>query len=428
VRVLLISVTPLWHRRFGKAVVMAGIMTFLREVVPPGELGVVTLSLDEEPDVALPELVEAVPKPSGLTRLAAMLLTLVAGRRSLQEAVYASSSTARGVARAVERFAPDLILCDTLRVGQFFLDGRVDPHGARLLIYLDDLYSERYDAMLQVASHRRDLKINAIGNFGRMLPGPLARLLALRPVQHSLLKLERDRISARERLAPTVFERCLLVNNAEAALLRNVTGARNILTLKPFLPEPTAVARKFDGRAEFVFLGDLAVPHNEVSTYEFITHTLSALRESMPTVRLRVIGTSATPRLLELAARHPDVVSVEGFVPDLDAVLSTCTALVAPLLFGSGVKLKVLEALGRGVPVVGTNFGVQGINVPPGAKYLVVLNDFNEYPSALHALTDVAINEAASREAYAFYRETYGTEVVRREYAQALFASTSRNA
>jgi len=426
-RVLLISVTPLWHRRFGKAVVMAGLMTFLREVIPPGELGVVTLSLDEEPDSALTELVESVPKPSGRTRLTSMLATLVSGRRSLQEAVYASESTVQGVRRAVERFAPDVILCDTLRAGQFFLDGRVNA-GARLLIYLDDLYSERYDAILRVASRHRDLRINAIGNFGRMLPGPLARLLDWRPVQHSLLRLERDRIRARERLAPTVFERCLLINDVEADLLRNVTGARNILTLKPFLPEPTTVARKFDGRAEFVFLGDLAVPHNEVSTYEFITRTLSALRELMPTVRVRVIGTNATQRLLELAARYPDVVSVEGFVPDLDGVLSTCTALVAPLLFGSGVKLKVLEALGRGVPVVGTDFGAQGISVPPGARCLVVLNDFDEYPSALHALTEVAINEAASREAYAFYRQTYGAEVIRREYAQALFASTSLGA
>ena len=51
-----------------------------------------------------------------------------------------------------------------------------------------------------------------------------------------------------------------------------------------------------------------------------------------------------------------------GFVPDLDAVLSSCRGLAAPIRIGGGVRVKLLHAVSRGVPVVTTSVGIGSLD------------------------------------------------------------------
>ena len=60
-------------------------------------------------------------------------------------------------------------------------------------------------------------------------------------------------------------------------------------------------------------------------------------------------------------AKRPGVV-IEGFVPDLADVYATAELVVAPIFSGSGTKVKVLEALSHGLPVVTTPEGIAGLD------------------------------------------------------------------
>jgi glycosyltransferase involved in cell wall biosynthesis len=100
---------------------------------------------------------------------------------------------------------------------------------------------------------------------------------------------------------------------------------------------------------------------------------------------------------------------VEGFVEDLDAVFRESCAMVMPLLLGSGVKIKTLEALSRGLPVISTDFGVEGIPVT-NAFNCVIENDIDRYPQLMLDLTDLDYNGAISRKAREFYFKHYSRE------------------
>lgn len=418
VKLMLISITPLGFTKHGKGVVMNGLASFLQDSLGPEDFQVVTLSV-EEPS-RLGRLLAALPKPSAAKRLRAMLTALLFKQRALQEAVYRDAVILKELQETVEHWQPDLILCDTTRSGQYFMTG---PHwwgDARLMIYLDDLYSVRYQTMLEIQKRRPDLPIPVLGNFGRLLPALAQRLVDQRKVQRFLLEFERDRMRESERRAPECFERCFLINGAEVKRLKQEVGRENIYELKPLLVGQFEYNRAFDGRPEFVFVGDLNVTHNEVSTFDFLASQINHLRALMPDVCLRIIGPGSSDRLARLAQSYPRHIKLEGFVEDLDAVLNTCTALVAPLLFGSGIKIKMLEALARGVPVLTTDFGVEGITGLEDQKHMVLENDLSLYPRHMLNLTEPSRNTALSQGAYQFYTSRYAPGLVQEEYRQRL--------
>lgn len=58
----------------------------------------------------------------------------------------------------------------------------------------------------------------------------------------------------------------------------------------------------------------------------------------------------------------PDGVRDLGFVPDLEGLLATCRGILAPIRTGGGVRVKILEAASRGIPVVGTPAAVGSLD------------------------------------------------------------------
>ncbi|MGH3585320.1 MAG: glycosyltransferase family 4 protein [Pseudonocardia sp.] len=149
----------------------------------------------------------------------------------------------------------------------------------------------------------------------------------------------------------------------------------------------------------------------------FLRSTMPAVLRRCPGVRLRVIGRHAGQALRTLAAGFGPAVALEGYVDDLDAVLSRSSAVIAPLRFGSGVKIKVLEALARGVPLIATERAAEGIPVRPrGADGCLVEDDLTTWPELIGGLVDPERNARLSTAAADFFDRTYGTEVVTAQY------------
>jgi glycosyltransferase involved in cell wall biosynthesis len=82
------------------------------------------------------------------------------------------------------------------------------------------------------------------------------------------------------------------------------------------------------------------------------------VRRRRPDARLLLVGRSPTPQVRRLAGSD---VTVTGTVPDVRPFLARARVAVAPLLSGGGTRLKVLEALDAGRPVVATGIGVEGL-------------------------------------------------------------------
>lgn len=406
--VLVTAVVPV-PRDSGKKVVLAGLIDYWTERLGAGRVHLALVGSQPDDAAGLSIAVHRVGGPSRSRQVFNVATMAVTGRRSLQEAALYSPSVRRRVAEVVERTGADLVVYDTIRMAQL-APALPRADGVRRVVYLDDLFSVRYARMLELLRTAPDARIDPLGDFGQHLPS-VARWVVARPgARRVLLRWEGRLTARRERAAAARFESVFLISPEEVRrLAASLPGAR-VLELPPTIDTPPAASAAPDlrvtGRPTFVLMGLLTLAHNVDAAEVFLDQCLPGLLEAVPDARVHIVGRGAPESLLHAAARHPGVVTVDGFVPDLDELLNGATALVMPLRFGSGIKIKLLEALGRGLPVVSTPVGAEGVESGAG-NGIVIEADPEQFAPHLFALTDAVHRERVSRAARAHFERRY---------------------
>jgi len=115
-----------------------------------------------------------------------------------------------------------------------------------------------------------------------------------------------------------------------------------------------------DGREPFtiLFLGSFRhTPNLEALTW-FVEQVLPLVRAEEPRARVMVVG-SEPPKRGKF--RYGGAVELVGFVEDVREPLTRYSLFVCPILSGSGVRVKLLEAFAAGIPVVSTRLGAEGL-------------------------------------------------------------------
>jgi glycosyltransferase involved in cell wall biosynthesis len=118
--------------------------------------------------------------------------------------------------------------------------------------------------------------------------------------------------------------------------------------------------RKPPQSRSIVFVAGFAHPPNVDAAVWLVLDILPRVRREVPDASLRIVGSNPADVVKALAS---DIVEVTGYVTSerLETIYSEARVSVVPLRFGAGVKLKVVEALHEGLPLVTTPVGVQGL-------------------------------------------------------------------
>jgi GT2 family glycosyltransferase len=138
-------------------------------------------------------------------------------------------------------------------------------------------------------------------------------------------------------------------------------------------------------RNDVLFVAGFAHPPNVDAACWLVEEIFPAVREHVPGVTLQLVGSNPSDQVTALAG--PDV-QVLGYVDDatLASLYRSSRVVVAPLRFGAGVKLKVLEAMQQGVPLVTTSVGAQGL--PELKNVACVADDPAEIADAIIRVLD----------------------------------------
>ena len=403
----------------GKNTVLRGFIDHLRQRVEPGHLHLVHLGAPlREPDALTGVRVHELG--SRLAReLPVNLVTGLVRGRSLQEIFTRSDRRAADLVATLRAIDVDVEIVDTIRVAQY-LDG-YRSRGRRVL-YLDDLYSVRYRRMLaQLARGASD--IDPLGEFRAHLPRFLHPLTRVDAVRTGLLRFEASRMVKVERRRTIEYGGSLLLNDQEATALQRETH-QPVLAIPPMI-EPRPVRYTWNGRPEFCFVGMLSVPHNHDGISWFLDEIFPKVLAQRPDARVHIIGRHARPELVEKAETFGDRVVMHGFVADLDELMGQMAALVNPLRFGSGIKIKTLEALARRVPVVGTEVAAEGI-LSASRPAFQIEDDPAEFAAALVRLTTRDAQQRAAEDALTLYNERFSPEAAGRLYDEAFCLDPQR--
>lgn len=169
------------------------------------------------------------------------------------------------------------------------------------------------------------------------------------------------------------FPLCVAVSERDAALLRGMAPATQV-HIVPNGVDSQSFAPPGNQRdpKTLLFFGTLSYGPNVDGLVWFCRQVLPAIRELRPDVRLDVVGLDPPPRVTALEQLRG--VRVLGFVPDIRVKLWSATASVVPLHVGGGTRLKILEALAAGCPVISTTVGAEELDLVDG-EHLLIADD-----------------------------------------------------
>ncbi|MFO0930451.1 MAG: glycosyltransferase [Gemmataceae bacterium] len=125
--------------------------------------------------------------------------------------------------------------------------------------------------------------------------------------------------------------------------------------------------------ATLLFLGSLDWRPNLDAVQQLFGTIFPAVRAQVPEARLLLVGRNP-PEWVRKAASETAGVELHASVPDVRPFLQRSTLMVVPLRIGGGSRLKILESLSAGLPVVSTRVGAEGLHLQPG-QHLDVVDD-----------------------------------------------------
>jgi len=207
-------------------------------------------------------------------------------------------------------------------------------------------------------------------------------------------------------------EQLMSLRSAQTLVASSSDGARLITRRKTLIangvnfdPAPrTTVADP----GHVVFVGDCGWEPNVFGLEWFVREVWPKVRAGAPEVRLTIVGRSANRETLPFA--NVDGIALAENVPSVRPWLESAIVSVVPLLRGAGTRIKIIESLGYGTPVVATPVGAAGLTDTLRPEHgLIVARDAGEMASAiLRVLADPDAITAAARS---------GSERVRAQFA-----------
>lgn len=202
-----------------------------------------------------------------------------------------------------------------------------------------------------------------------------------------------------------------VVSAKEQALIRSITGSRTrvdvipngvdttITPPTPTPPEPNTL----------IYPGAVTYHANYNAVRFFINEVLPLLRAKVPDVKFIVTGGTGSVDVSDLAAQPG--VHFTGYLPDVVPAIQAAWATVVPLQHGGGTRLKILESMALGTPVISTGKGAEGLDVHPDEDILIA-----DEPQALAAVICSLLGDPAQRSRLA----QAGRSLVERQYDWAI--------
>jgi len=176
--------------------------------------------------------------------------------------------------------------------------------------------------------------------------------------------------------------RVVAVTSQDARLLHEEFGARHVDVVDNGVD--TGYFTPSDSPRDphtILFLGSLDWRPNWDAVNLLLERVRPQVRALEPSARFVIVGRNPPESLVERVSRHRDV-ELFANVDDVRPYLASSAVLAVPLRIGGGSRLKILEALAAGLPVVSTRVGAEGLELQPGQDVSVV-DDVEQMAAAI---------------------------------------------
>jgi len=167
------------------------------------------------------------------------------------------------------------------------------------------------------------------------------------------------------------FAKCIAVSDVDRLALENICQCTDVEVIPNGVDviyfKPSSIKTKFKA---LVWVGAMTNAYNRDAVLYFAGEIWPFVKRSLPEAKVIFAGADP-PDLLQELAEKDAAVCVTGYLDDARSLMIRPNIFIAPLLSGSGTKIKVLNAMAMGIPVITTSIGIEGIEAVPGEDVLI---------------------------------------------------------
>ena len=177
-----------------------------------------------------------------------------------------------------------------------------------------------------------------------------------------------------------------VVSNVEQKLLREARPHKSVEIVSTIAEVPGSKT-PFALRRDWLFIGGFQHTPNIDAVLFFVQKIYPLVSEHLPDAKFYIIGDKAPPEIVALATER---IVIAGWQRDIRPFFDSAKLSVAPLRFGAGIKGKINQSMGFGVPVVATTLAIEGMPLINRRDILVA----DEAEDFAHALIELYESEA----------------------------------
>ena len=296
----------------------------------------------------------------------------------LQNMLFYSMENVESIRKFIKDVAFDVIYVDMVRLGPY--EAAFDDFDGLKVLGYDDLLSERYKRQMSLNS--KSAKV--AGAYSDKLSSNVSALQRVEFIKKAVLRFEARRMAKSEMFYAGKYDSGIFVSSIETQKFNKRIGRSMGFTVSmgidfdyqseniPYEPIPNS----------FSYVGNMKTAANYETVIYIIDDILPHVKNDY---KFFVIGTSPH----ELIDRYEgnDRIVFTGRVDDLRPYIKATTVFLSPIVFGTGIKTKILEAFAMGMPVITNSVGIEGIEAENEVHCLISDNP-KDLASALDLLLE----------------------------------------
>ena len=194
------------------------------------------------------------------------------------------------------------------------------------------------------------------------------------------------------------------IAETDAEYLSSISGRRDIAVMHPY-NKYQLVKTEADIKnrtKKILFVGSYGWYPNQQAAKFLATELMPILEKKVAGIQLYLVGKDPTPEIMKYAEEDKSII-VTGVVDSVDPYIKEADIFINAMFDGSGMNIKMMEAMGKGIPLITSDFGRRGIDLIDGKEALVFSNADDCAEKIEMLLNDVCVSISLAKNARKFY-------------------------
>jgi len=306
------------------------------------------------------------------------LLKALFSGKPLQVGYYFSTSAQKSILRLIDKYQPDHIFCQLIRMAEYIKDLPVK----KTLDY-QDVFSKGVERRLTSSS------------------------FFIRP----FLKLEVNRLREYEKMVFEKFDNKIIISYPDRELIPHPDRDKIVVVsngVDTGFFHPVERLKKYD----LVFTGNMGYPPNINSADYLVNKIVPLVIRQKPDVIVLIAGANPTIQVMALRSPH---VEVSGWIPDMRDAYAQARIFIAPMQLGTGLQNKLLEAMAMKIPCITSPLANQALNAKNGIEILIGDTPEEYARQIMKLLSDPSYAAYIAENGYHFVLQNYSWETETRK-------------